>query len=48
MHMQSPTKAAPPLVGTVEERKQEILDLLEGGAEAFAERELYYHDLLES
>lgn len=46
MQMQSPTSAAPCLVGTVEERKREILDLLEGGAEAFQRREEHYHDLL--
>lgn len=46
MSMTGPSKAAEPLVGTVDERKQEILDLLEGGAEAFSEREQYYHELL--
>lgn len=46
MHMRTPSRAAPPNCGTVDERKQEILDLLEGGAEAFSERELRYHDLL--
>ena len=46
MSMSSPTSAAPPNVGTVDERKREILDLLEGGAEAFTKRESYYHDLL--
>jgi DNA repair ATPase RecN len=48
MRMTSPEKAAPPLVGTIDERKQEILDLLEGGADAFAKRERRYHDLLPS
>jgi len=46
MHMQSPTSAAPCVSGTVDERKREILDLLEGGAEAFQRREERYHDLL--
>ena len=46
MHMQSPTTAAPCIIGTVDERKREILDLLEGGAEAFQRREERYHDLL--
>ena len=34
------------LTGSVDSRKQEILDLLEGGAEAFVERERYYGELL--
>jgi ATPase subunit of ABC transporter with duplicated ATPase domains len=46
MRMRSPDSADEPLVGTVEERKQEVLDLLEGGAEAFRRRERQYHDLL--
>ena len=46
MSMVSPTKAAPALTGSVDSRKQEILDLLEGGAEAFVERERYYGELL--
>lgn len=46
MRMGSPTRALPALVGTVDERKTEILNLLEGGAEAFLQRERYYHDLL--
>ena len=46
MSMESPTKAAPALTGSVDSRKQELLDLLEGGAEAFAERERYYGELL--
>lgn len=48
MHMDSPTQAGMPLAGTVDERKKEILDLLEGGAAAFAAREEQYHDLLTS
>ena len=46
MSMESPTKAAPALTGSVDSRKREILDLLEGGAEAFVERESYYGELL--
>jgi DNA repair ATPase RecN len=46
MHMESPTKAAQPKVGTVDECKRDILDLLEGGAEAFVAREQQYHALL--
>ena len=46
MTMESPTKAAPALTGSVDNRKEEILDLLEGGAEAFAKRERYYGELL--
>lgn len=46
MHMETPSRAAAPRCGSVDERKREILDLLEGGAEAFALREAHYHDLL--
>jgi hypothetical protein len=46
MNMQTPRRAAPPLIGTVETEKQEILDLLEGGADAFKLREAQYHELL--
>ncbi|MYD56262.1 MAG: AAA family ATPase [Rhodothermaceae bacterium] len=46
MRMQNPTKASPALTGDVENRKKEILNLLEGGAEAFARRERYYGNLL--
>jgi hypothetical protein len=46
MNMQTPKRAAAPLIGTVETQKQEILDLLEGGADAFKLREAQYHDLL--
>jgi hypothetical protein len=42
MHMERPSKAAPPLSGTVEDCKLHILDLLEGGKEAFQERERRY------
>lgn len=47
MSMQSPTKASPALIGNVDNRKKEILNLLEGGAEAFARRERYYGKLLD-
>ncbi len=47
MRMKSPTKASPALTGDVEGRKEEILNLLEGGAEAFARRERYYGELLD-
>jgi ABC-type cobalamin/Fe3+-siderophores transport system ATPase subunit len=46
MEMKTPTLAAPPRFGTVDERKQDILNLLEGGAAAFAAREERYHELL--
>ena len=48
MHMETPTHAAPPLSGTVDERKRDILDLMEGGAQAFEERERRYRPLLGS
>lgn len=46
MSMKDPYAANPSKIGTVDERKQEILDLLEGGAEAFKTREARYKDLL--
>ena len=46
MEMKTPTQAALPRVGTVDERKQDILNLLEGGAAAFSAREERYHELL--
>lgn len=46
MTMRTPNRANPPLTGTVDERKAEILDLLEGGAAAFRLRETSYGDLL--
>ncbi|MFY9739077.1 MAG: hypothetical protein WAK11_08475 [Candidatus Cybelea sp.] len=46
MHMEGPTKAGKPRVGTLEECKPNILDLLEGGREAFARREESYGSLL--
>lgn len=48
MSMHSPTRANPAFAGTVEERKEDVLHLLEGGAQAFREREERYGDLLES
>jgi ABC-type cobalamin/Fe3+-siderophores transport system ATPase subunit len=42
MHMERPMKAAHPVSGNVEECKLHILDLLEGGKEAFDEREKRY------
>jgi hypothetical protein len=42
MHMDKPTKAAPPFCGNVQTCKTHILDLLEGGKEAFEERERRY------
>ena len=47
MSMKSPTKASPPSIGNVDNQKEEILDLLEGGAEAFEKRERYYGKLLD-
>ena len=47
MRMRTPDKADAPLVGTVDERKRDILDLLEGGADAFLRREERYHDVLD-
>jgi hypothetical protein len=47
MSMRTPSRANPPAVGEVEERKHDILHLLEGGAQAFREREARYHDLLD-
>ena len=46
MSMKGPKSAAPAATGSVDGRKQEILNLLEGGAEAFARRERYYGELL--
>ena len=46
MRMENPKQAAVALTGSVDDRKREILELLEGGAEAFAERERYYFELL--
>jgi hypothetical protein len=46
MSMATPTRAAAPIVGSVEECKHHILELLEGGKEAFLEREARYRDLI--
>jgi energy-coupling factor transporter ATP-binding protein EcfA2 len=46
MRMASATKAAAPKQGSVDYCKLEIINLLEGGAEAFKEREKFYHTLL--
>ena len=46
MSMKDPSTANPALVGTVDERKREILDLLEGGKDAFRKRETRYQLLL--
>ncbi|HZU96006.1 MAG TPA: AAA family ATPase, partial [Planctomycetota bacterium] len=46
MHMESPVKAAKPLGGTVDEMKDAILQLLEGGAEAFKLRQKRYGPLV--
>ncbi|KAB0667657.1 AAA family ATPase [Oryzomonas japonica] len=46
MSMSDPSRADVPKFGSVEERKYDILNLLEGGAEAFKERESRYHDIL--
>ncbi len=47
MEMQSPTSAAAPRTGTVDEVKSSILNLLEGGSEAFRLRQVRYESLLE-
>lgn len=46
MSMRDPSTANAALVGSVDERKKEILDLLEGGKEAFRQRETKYEPLL--
>jgi DNA repair ATPase RecN len=46
MHMEKPTKAAVPRSGDLEARKEDILELLEGGKEAFEHREQRYGSLL--
>ncbi len=46
MTMKGPKEANAAKSGSVDECKQEILDLLEGGVEAFQERERQYADLL--
>jgi hypothetical protein len=47
MSMANPELASPPMTGSVDDRKQEILDLLEGGAQAFEERHRRYAELLQ-
>jgi DNA repair ATPase RecN len=47
MHMENPNKAAAPRSGDLEERKEDILLLLEGGKEAFEHREQRYRSLLQ-
>jgi hypothetical protein len=46
MEMDTPTRASVPLQGNVDKCKPEILELLEGGQEAFLEREAWYRDIL--
>jgi hypothetical protein len=46
MHMETPVKAAHPRVGTLEDRKEDVLLILEGGKEAFEMRETRYRPLL--
>jgi ABC-type enterochelin transport system ATPase subunit len=46
MHMENPQKAAAPLHGNVDEMKDAILALLEGGAEAFKLRQKRYGPLV--
>ncbi|NUQ75563.1 MAG: hypothetical protein HUU21_18620 [Polyangiaceae bacterium] len=46
MRMDTPVSAAAPIVGTVEERKGDILNILEGGADAFRRRHEKYSALL--
>jgi hypothetical protein len=46
MGMKTPTQAIVRKSGTVDECKKEILDLLEGGATAFLQREVRYGELL--
>jgi ABC-type Mn2+/Zn2+ transport system ATPase subunit len=46
MRMDRPTKAAPAQIGSLDDRKEDILHLLEGGKEAFEYREESYRSLL--
>jgi predicted ATPase len=46
MRMENPKRAANALVGDVDQMQQQIVDLLEGGAEAFRERQRRYKQLL--
>jgi len=46
MHMERPDKAATPRLGDLDERKGDVLELLEGGKEAFEHREERYRPLI--
>ena len=46
MKMASAEQAGSPKQGTVSECKEEIISLLEGGKQAFKDREKFYHNLL--
>ena len=46
MNMETPKKAAPAKHGNINESQEEIVNLLEGGAEAFMERHKRYENLL--
>lgn len=46
MRMETPSRAATPAIGTVDERKADILTLLEGGVEAFRRRHQQYAPIL--
>lgn len=48
MSMETPKKASPAKHGDINESQQEIINLLEGGAEAFMERHRRYESLLNS
>jgi ABC-type cobalamin/Fe3+-siderophores transport system ATPase subunit len=48
MRMETPLKAAAPICGSVDEVKEHILNLLEGGREAFQLRQQKYQALLSS
>jgi hypothetical protein len=47
MSMSTARQAAPPDVGTIEQMRRPILDILEGGAAAFRERRKRYKDILD-
>jgi energy-coupling factor transporter ATP-binding protein EcfA2 len=46
MQMANARMAAPPAVGTIDEMRKQILDILEGGAIAFRERRRRYKDIV--
>ena len=46
MSMATARLAAPPTAGTIDEMRKPILDILEGGADAFRERRKRYKDIL--